>query len=313
MRRLASDHDFDSVYSIYMHEEVVPFLGFDPRSRQAFEPVFASLMASRCFYVVEVDSVVEGFYQASRQEGRASHVARLGTLAVSPAEKGSGLAVRMIADAIMDLASQGVSRLELTLEADNPRALGFYKKLGFLHEGTMRAAYKRSHQAHCVDELFLARLLEPLTGGSDAVPVDADQAVAVTKRSVAIEGMTVTRLLPNICTDRMAETRDFYAGLLGFTVRFEHQGWYIQMSSPSNPQLQLGIVRRDHAFTPKAFQQLAQGVGIAVQVEDVDAAHTAATKRGFRVAHQLRNESFGMRRFMVADPNGLLVNIFAFP
>ena len=33
--------------------------------------------------------------------------------------------------------------------------------------------------------------------------------------------MNVTRLLPNICTDRMAETRDFYLALLGFVVGFE--------------------------------------------------------------------------------------------
>ncbi|HSF66828.1 MAG TPA: VOC family protein [Nitrospiraceae bacterium] len=133
------------------------------------------------------------------------------------------------------------------------------------------------------------------------------------KRRVAMEGMAVTRLLPNICTDRMAETRDFYVELLGFVVGFEHAGWYIQMSSPTNPQLQIGIVRRNHQFTPKAFQQPAQGVIISIQVEDADAAYAAALKRGFSVAHELRDESFGMRRFMVADPNGLLVNIFAFP
>lgn len=132
-------------------------------------------------------------------------------------------------------------------------------------------------------------------------------------RKVGNEGMAVTRLLPNICTDKMAETRDFFGSLLGFTVGFEHHGWYIQMSLPTNPQLQIGIVRRAHEFTPKAFQQPAQGVIISVQVEDVDVAYAVALKRGFRVAKELCDESFGMRRFMVADPNGILVNIFSFP
>jgi len=125
--------------------------------------------------------------------------------------------------------------------------------------------------------------------------------------------MNVTRLLPNICTDRMAETREFYVDLLGFVVRFEHLGWYIQVSSATHPQLQIGIVRRDHEFTPKAFQQPAQGVILSVQVDDVDAAYAAVVKRGFRIADELRDEAFGMRHFMVADPNGLLVNILAFP
>jgi predicted enzyme related to lactoylglutathione lyase len=110
----------------------------------------------------------------------------------------------------------------------------------------------------------------------------------------------------------MAETRDFYVQLLDFVVCFEHQGWYIQMASPTNPKLQVGIMRLDHEFTPKAFQHAAQGVIISVQVEDVDATYAAVLKRGFRIAQELCEESFGMRRFMVADPNGLLVNIFSF-
>ena len=98
--------------------------------------------------------------------------------------------------------------------------------------------------------------------------------------------MTVTRVLPNICADRMEETRDFYVNLLSFVVGTEHQGWYIQIASPTDPRLQIGIVRRDAEFTPKAFQRPAQG---------------------------LRDQDFGMRHFTVVDPNGLLVNVLGFP
>lgn len=133
------------------------------------------------------------------------------------------------------------------------------------------------------------------------------------RKETTKQEIAVTRLLPNICTDRMEETRDFYVELLGFVVGFEHQGWYIQMASPTNPQLQIGIMRRDHEFTPKAFQYPAQGVIISVQVEDVDAAYSGVRERGFKIAHELCDESFGMRRFMVADPNGLLINMFSFP
>ncbi|MBZ2189254.1 VOC family protein [Alcanivorax sp. JB21] len=132
-------------------------------------------------------------------------------------------------------------------------------------------------------------------------------------QETATDEIVVTRLLPNICTDRVEETRDFYAALLGFVVGFEHQGWYTQMASPENPQLQIGIVRRNHEFTPKAFQKPAQGVIISAQVADVDAAYSEVLKRGIHIELELRDESFGMRRFMVADPNGVLVNVFSFP
>jgi uncharacterized glyoxalase superfamily protein PhnB len=52
---------------------------------------------------------------------------------------------------------------------------------------------------------------------------------------------------------------------------------------------------------------------ISVQVEDVDAVHAAAVKRGLQIAQGLRDQDFGMRHFMVVDPNGPLVNVLAFP
>jgi putative acetyltransferase len=161
MRRLAATFDFESVFRIYMHEAVVPFLGFDPMPREEFEVIYRAMLASGGFYVVEVAGQVKGFYKVTRHEGRASHVAYLGTLAVAPEAQGSGLARAMIEEAMSILQNEGVSRIELMLEADNPRALGFYRKLGFEHEGTMRAAYKRSSQREYIDELFLAKLLLP--------------------------------------------------------------------------------------------------------------------------------------------------------
>jgi len=85
------------------------------------------------------------------------------------------------------------------------------------------------------------------------------------------------------------------------------------MASPENPQLQIGIMRLGHEFTPRAFQHPAQGVIISAQVEDVEVTYAAVKRRGFDIAHDMREEEFGMRRFMVADPNGLLVNVFSFP
>ena len=45
------------------------------------------------------------------------------------------------------------------VEKNNPRALAFYKKLGFMQEGIMRSAYKRSTDDHYTDELFLGKFL----------------------------------------------------------------------------------------------------------------------------------------------------------
>ena len=158
MRRLVTPEDFDRVYDIYMHETVVPFLGFDPMPRERFSKVFDPLFESGCFYVYEVDGVVVGFYKAQRHLGRAAHVAYLGTLAVAPDAQGRGVAVAMMQDAISRLWQADITRIELTVEADNPRAIAFYERLGFVHEGTQRAAYKRASDSGYVDELMYGLL-----------------------------------------------------------------------------------------------------------------------------------------------------------
>lgn len=164
MRRLATPADQDRVYDIYMHPEVVPFLGFDPMPRAQFGKVFEPLFESGSFYVYEPAGVVQGFYKVQRHLGRASHVAYLGTLAVAPEVKGSGLARRMMEDVISKLVASGIRRIELTVEADNPRAIAFYQRFGFVHEGTQRAAYKRAGDEGFVDELMYGLLLDPERG-----------------------------------------------------------------------------------------------------------------------------------------------------
>lgn len=159
MRRLVRPADFDRVYDIYMHDAVVPYLGFDPMPREAFGKVFDPLFESGCFYVYEIDGEVMGFYKAQRHLGRAAHVAYLGTLAVAPEAQGQGVARSMLEDAFERLGNSGVTRVELTVEADNPRAIGLYERLGFVHEGTQRAAYKRACDNGYVDELMYGLLL----------------------------------------------------------------------------------------------------------------------------------------------------------
>jgi RimJ/RimL family protein N-acetyltransferase len=165
MLRLATPPDRDAVYEIYMHPQVVPYLGYDPMSYEDFGPLFQELLECRSFYVLEREGSVAGFCRVTRQPGRASHVAYLGTLAVGPRWHGTGVARELMERIIDMLRAQGVLRVELMLETDNPRALAFYRKLGFEQEGVMRAAYKRASDPHYTDEIFMGLLLADLPRG----------------------------------------------------------------------------------------------------------------------------------------------------
>ena len=41
----------------------------------------------------------------------------------------------------------------------------------------------------------------------------------------------------------------------------------------------------------------------------VPAVHAKAVERGFEIAYRLRDEEWGVRRFMLREPSGTLVNV----
>jgi len=143
-----------------MDGRVIPFLGHDPMDLEAFRAVFDGLLAAGGFYVLEREGQVAGFYRIIQFEGRARHVAQLGTLAVDPEFQGSGLARDMVASAIEQMKALGVRRAELQAEADNARGLAFYRKQGFEQEGVQRRAYRRSGEGDDVDEVLMVRFLD---------------------------------------------------------------------------------------------------------------------------------------------------------
>lgn len=160
MRRLAQPADLKAVFAIYAHPRVVPYLTYEPMEVASFEPIFRDLVHSQSFWLWAPAGTILGFYKVTRYPGRARHVAQLGTLAVDPRHHGRGVGRAMIEDAIRHCRTEGVRRVELYAESDNDTAVAFYKRLGFVHEGTLRGFYKRAHEAHYVDEYVLGIVLE---------------------------------------------------------------------------------------------------------------------------------------------------------
>jgi uncharacterized glyoxalase superfamily protein PhnB len=112
--------------------------------------------------------------------------------------------------------------------------------------------------------------------------------------------VTVNRTVPNIRSDRPTETRDFFVDLLCFEVAMD-LGWVMTVASPTNPSAQVTIVTGDDMAAP----------GISVEVADVDAVHAKAVEQGFEIAYPLRNEEWGVRRFMLREPSGTIVNVLS--
>src|SRR5262245_52757076 len=115
-------------------------------------------------------------------------------------------------------------------------------------------------------------------------------------------------LFPDICSDDVARSRDFYVALFGFEVAFEI-AWYVQLRSPADPNLQLAFVQRGHESVPAGFDEPPRGVLVTIEAADVDALHERARALGVEIVYALRDEVWGQRHFMAKDPNGLLVDV----
>jgi uncharacterized glyoxalase superfamily protein PhnB len=112
--------------------------------------------------------------------------------------------------------------------------------------------------------------------------------------------VTIQRAVPNLRSERAAETRDFFVELLGFEPAMD-LGWVVTLASPSNSTAQVTIIANDDPAAP----------GISVEVDDVDVVHARALERGLEIAYPLRDEDWGVRRFMLREPAGTMVNVLS--
>ena len=120
--------------------------------------------------------------------------------------------------------------------------------------------------------------------------------------------MSVSRVLPAILSDRLAETRDFYVHLLGFQIAFESD-FFIELVSPTHPGAQLGIWLRDHDTVPMQFRHAPAGVVVSFGTDDLEGAYREAQRRNLNIVQPIRTEEYGQRHFMTTDPNGLLIDV----
>ena len=115
-------------------------------------------------------------------------------------------------------------------------------------------------------------------------------------------------LFPDICSNAIEESKEFYMSLLGFEPVFAID-WYVQLRSPNDKNLQIAFVRQDHASVPAGFRHSPRGVIVTVEMDDVDAVYKHARRLSCEIVLELRDEVWGQRHFMVRDPNGLLLDL----
>ncbi len=113
--------------------------------------------------------------------------------------------------------------------------------------------------------------------------------------------MSIQRVVPDITSSRMDESRKFYTEFLGFDIGMD-MGWIVTFVSPQNPTAQLTIMQA---------QAQLESPAVSIEVADVDSVHGKAVAQGIRIVYPLTSEPWGVRRFFAADPNGVVINVMS--
>jgi catechol 2,3-dioxygenase-like lactoylglutathione lyase family enzyme len=121
--------------------------------------------------------------------------------------------------------------------------------------------------------------------------------------------MKITSYYPVLMTDAVDRTARFYEQHFGFVRAFDSD-WYVHLTMPEDASVNLAVLDKDHATIPvEGRGGRAGGILINLEVADVDLEYWRLKGEGLPILLDLRDEDFGQRHFITADPNGVLIDI----
>ncbi|MBO9611478.1 MAG: VOC family protein [Dyadobacter sp.] len=120
------------------------------------------------------------------------------------------------------------------------------------------------------------------------------------------------KLNAGIITSKLAETKAFYTGTLGFGVTFENE-FYLLLHVPGGGS-EISFLLPDHPSQQPLFQKAFQGQGtyLTIEVEDVDELYKELKNKGVEIKIDIRDEPWGDRHFAIQDPNGVGIDLLKY-
>lgn len=120
------------------------------------------------------------------------------------------------------------------------------------------------------------------------------------------------KLNAGIITEKLAETKKFYTGILDFGVSFENE-FYLLLHTPDRSG-ELSFLLPEHPTQQAIFQKpfTGQGVYLTIEVDNVDQLYKKIKAKKIPIEIELRNEPWGDRHFAIKDPNGIGIDIVTY-
>jgi catechol 2,3-dioxygenase-like lactoylglutathione lyase family enzyme len=113
--------------------------------------------------------------------------------------------------------------------------------------------------------------------------------------------MAVRRIIPYHESPDLEATRAFYTGVLG-----------LEEGTFGGEYIGFGSEQAQVVFVPPGVEPVTPDMGVDVgSWEAVDAAHARALEAEHEVIYGPADEPWGVRRFFVRDPHGVVISVLA--
>jgi predicted enzyme related to lactoylglutathione lyase len=110
----------------------------------------------------------------------------------------------------------------------------------------------------------------------------------------------IKRIVPNLNVTDASTGHEFYVDLLGMEKELD-LGWIVRFQAPGNQAALVSLVSGDASAPEDSV--------VTVSVSDVDEVYARAQRMGYEIVHPLTDEPWGIRRFLVRDPHGNVINV----
>ena len=110
--------------------------------------------------------------------------------------------------------------------------------------------------------------------------------------------MRVLGIKPNVLSDDLEASRSFYRDVLGLD-EGDALDWILFFGEVR--EVQISVMHLDiHANVHPE---------VSIEVDDVRGFHQRAVDAGSEIVYPLTHEPWGLTRFFIRDPNGVVINI----
>jgi len=162
--------DFDSLYTIFMQDHVIPFLTFERIPKEQFKPIIEKIMQESEVYVMEDKGKVVATRRIILGQGIHAHSVQFASFGVHQDHLKNGYGTQFFKFLVDKIKTDmpHVKRIELVQDTDNEPAFHLAKKMGFEIEIIFPDRIRRrtgpekyTHKWH-MGARFKALLIDPL-------------------------------------------------------------------------------------------------------------------------------------------------------